>query len=448
MYSNDVQTALKKAEVKIGERVIITKGKQSYEGLLMPRIETGDLNSLVIKLDNGYNIGIKHGKDVKISKSKNPEPKEIKEEIKFEKGKEELRKLEFDSKKPSVALIVTGGTILNRIDYKTGGVAPLEKPEELLQNVPELAEIVNLRDIVIPFMKATEDFEYSDWQKIADVTARELNKNEGVIIALGTDAMHYTAAALAFMLKGINKPVVLVGSQRSSDRGSSDAWMNLICAAYASISDVAEVVICMHGTTEDTYCNLSRGVRTRKMHSSRRDAFQVFDDYPIARIWPQGKIEILTQDYKKRSLGIVKADTGFEPKVALVIAYPDSDPQVLEWYVSKGYKGIVIEGMGLGHVPTNNKKSWIPIIKKLSEKGIAIVVTTQTLYGRINENVYSNLRKLYYDTGAIAAEDMLPEVALVKLSWALSHTKDLKEIRKIMLTNIAGEITERSLIRE
>jgi len=443
-YSKQIQKSLKK--IKIGDRISITKNKKTYEGLLMPRTELGDLNCIVLKLDSGYNIGIRHEKGVKVEKSKKAEPKEIKEELKFEMEKEKLKELKFDTKKPKVALIMTGGTIISRVDYRTGGVYALEKPEELLTNVPELKNIVFIEDIKIPFKKMSEDLDYKDWQTLAELTARELNKNEGVIITHGTDTLHYTSAALSFMLKNLYRPVVLTGSQRSSDRGSSDAFMNLICSAYAAISNIAEVGTCMHGSTDDQYCHFIRGTKVRKLHTTRRDAFRSINEMPLAKIWLDGKIDVLNNNYKKRSDERVVADTKFEPKVALLKAYPGSEPEILEFLAKKGYKGFVIEGTGMGHVPTSAEKSWIPAIKKLIKDGIPVVIAPQTIYGRINPDVYTNLRILYHEAKAIPAEDMLPEAAYVKLGWILGHTKDLEEIRKMMLTNMAGEITERSEI--
>lgn len=443
-YSVQIQKALK--GIKIGDRIFIIKGKQTYEGLLMPRTEMGDKDSIVLKLDSGYNIGIRYGKGTKIKKSEKREPKEIKEETEFEFGKEKLERIKFDPKKPKISLIMTGGTIISRVDYRTGGVYALEKPEELLTNIPELKNIVNIEDILSPFKKMSEDFNYKDWQILAKLTAKELNKNQGVIITQGTDTLHFTSAALSFMLKNLYKPVVLTASQRSSDRGSSDAFMNLICSAYTSISDIAEVGVCMHATTDDHYCHFIRGVKCRKMHSTRRDAFRSINEMPLAKIWPNGKIDILNKNHKKRSNEKVIADIKFEPKIALIKSYPGSEPEILEYLVKKGYKGFVIEGTGMGHVPTLAEKSWIPTIKNLIKDGIPVVITPQTIYGRINTNVYTNLRILYHEAKAIPAEDMLSETAYVKLGWVLGHTKDLEKVREMMLKNIAGEITDRSEI--
>jgi glutamyl-tRNA(Gln) amidotransferase subunit D len=443
-YSKQIQTALK--NIKIGDRISVSKNTKSYEGLLMPKTELGDEDCIVIKLDSGYNIGIRYERGVRMDKSKKHEPKKIKEEADFELEKERIQKLKFDPSKPKVSLIMTGGTIISKVDYKTGGVHALEKPEELLTNIPELKNIINIKDILSPFKKMSEDLNYKDWQTLAKLTADELNKNEGVIITHGTDTLHYTSAVLSFMLKNLSKPVVFVGSQRSSDRGSSDAFMNLICSAYASISDIAEVGVCMHATANDEYCYFTRGTKVRKMHSTRRDAFRSINEMPIAKIWPNGKIEILNKNYKKRSDEKVVADVKFEPKVALLKSYPGSEPDILEFLVEKGYKGFVIEGTGMGHVPTNAEMTWIPNIKKLIKDGIPVVIAPQTIYGRINTDVYSNLRILYHEAKAIPAEDMLPEVAYLKLSYILGHTKDLEKVRELMLTNMVGEITGRSEI--
>jgi len=443
-YSASVRAALKKAGIKAGDRVSIAKGKEFYEGLIMPRNNLGDKSAIVLKLDSGYNIGVSLQAGTKITKSKSAEPEKIKEEVEFEMSKERMSGPKFDPNKPPVTLIATGGTIASKVNYQTGGVSALENPEELLMNVPELQDIANIK-IISPFKKMSEDMTYKDWQAIAKIVAEELNHGNSVVITHGTDTLHYTAAALSFMLKNLSKPVVLVGAQRSVDRGSSDAFSNLVCAVRASMSDIGEVGICMHGSIDDDYCTFNRGTRVRKMHTSRRDTFHTLGNAPVAKVWPDGKIEKLGE-CKARSEDKVKADIDFEPKVAMLKAYPNSEPEILNMLVKKGYKGFVIEGTGFGHVPTDTDKSWIKTIAKLIEDGIPVVITSQTLFGRVNTNVYENLIKLFHDAGAIPGEDMLPEVAYVKLSWILGHTKKFDEVKKLMLTNMAGEITERSVV--
>jgi glutamyl-tRNA(Gln) amidotransferase subunit D len=454
MYSRRIQSVLDRKKIRVGDRVLVHKGKKSYEGLLMPRTDMGDPGSIVIKLDSGYNMGLEFGRGARVEKSRKPEPDDILEEEGYELGRisKKLLKVSFDRSKPPVTLLATGGTIASRVDYRTGGVSAASNPREILHNIPELAGIVNLK-MSMPFSKMSEDMDCRDWTEIARQAARRLNSGDrGVIITHGTDTLHFTAAALSFFLQNLHKPVVLVGAQRSSDRGSSDAGMNLICSAHASVSDIAEVGICMHGQLDDSYCLFIRGTKARKMHTSRRDAFRPINELPLAKIWPSGRVEKTGSSWRRRDdKEKVKTDLKFEPRVALLKAYPGSDPGVIDYLAGKGYRGFVIEGTGLGHVPTFAKKSWIETIKKHSKEGIPFVVTPQTLYGRINPNVYTNLRVLYHVAGAIPGEDMLPETAYIKLGWVLGHAmpkspeKRMAKVREMMLTSYAGEITRRSV---
>jgi len=447
MYSPRIQKILKAAKISIGDRISVQDGRKTHEGLLMPSPETSDPESIILKLDNGYNVGVSFGKSTKIAKSRAHEPRAVKEEARFELGKtsREILKLKFDPKKPLVTLIATGGTISSRVDYKTGGVKTIENPQDFLHNVPELVDMANIR-LTSPFAKMSEDMNYTDWVELAKAVARELNTGaKGVIVTHGTDWLHYTSAVLSFFLRNLTKPVVVVGAQRSSDRGSSDAGMNLLCAVHTALSDMAEVGICMHASIMDDYCLFMRGTKVRKMDTQRRDAFRPVNDLPLARVYPSGKIEKLKKDVRIRSEGKVESDTKFEPRIAIIKPYPGSDPSVIDYHVSKGVKGFVVEGSGLGHVPTNGKGEWISTIKKHVKDGIPFVVTPQTIYGRINPNVYTNLRVLYHEAKAIPGEDMLTETAFVKLGWVLGHTKDPEKVREMMLTNYAGEISERTL---
>ncbi len=448
MYSHGIQKILDSAKISIGDRILVKAKGKEYEGLLMPRPDIGDSNCIVLKLDNGYNIGIRIDRGSAIEKSDHREPKAVKDEEEFELGriKKSLLKVSFDPEKPPIAMISTGGTVASRIDYQTGGVAAMMDTKEFLHNVPELFNIVNIRSFARPFTKMSEDMDSSDWISLAKLVAKELNSdNKGVIITHGTDTLHYTAAALSFFLPNLPKPVIIMGSQKSSDRPSSDAGMNLICSSYAAISDMAEVAVCMHGSLNDDYCLLMRGTKVRKMHTVRRDAFRPINDLPLAKVWPSGKLEIINKSYRKRSDEKVKTDAVFEEKVAMVKAYPGSEPSILEYLQGKGYRGFVVEGLGLGHVPTDSRKGWTDIIKKLVKDGIPVVITSQTIYGRINPNTYANLRKLYHHAGAIPGEDMLSEVAYVKLGYVLAKTKDMEEIRKLMATSLAGEITPKTV---
>lgn len=427
MYSKGLQRVFSSKKIKIGDR--IKTGK--YEGMLMPRSDIGDPNTLVIKLDSGYNIGIRASK-----------PGSIKRIASKAKWSSKESGFTFDKKNPLVSIISTGGTITSKIDYRTGGVTTLINPKDLLEGMPELAEFSRLK-LSSPFNIMSESMVAKHWQILAREVAKELKTSEGVVVTHGTDTLHYTAAALSFMLKNLGKPVILAGSQRSSDRGSSDSAMNLICSARAALSDIAAVGICMHASINDDYCILTRGTKVRKMHTSRRDAFRPINDLPLAKIWPDGKIQKL-RHVKPRSGGKVKVDTAFENSIAILKTYPGSNPALLDHLVSKGYRGIVLQLTGIGQAPTYGDSSWLDSIKKATEKGVLICGAADTLYGRLNPNVYTEGR-LTKEAGLLHLEDMLAETAYVKLGWVLGHTKSLEKAKEMMLTNYAGELSPRTL---
>jgi glutamyl-tRNA(Gln) amidotransferase subunit D len=414
-------------EAKPGDYVEIHLGKAIYEGILLesPEDEKG---LVLLKLGSGYNIGF-NKKDIF--------------EIKFigkVASKEKPTELKSSKDRPGIAIVMTGGTIVNRLDPRTGAVSPLTKPEDFFKFYPEIFEKVNVAKIEMPFMKASEDMNFEDWQKIAKECEPLLNDSniKGIIITHGTDILHYTSAALSFFLGRVNKPVVLTYSQRSSDRASSDANLNLKCAALAAISDVAEVMLVGHATSNDDFCYAMLGTKVRKLHTSKRDAFKVVNAKPIAKIFPD-RIEIL-REHNLRSSNKIKVDTKFSDKVALLKFYPGQDPDILDYYVKKGYKAFVIEVLGLGHVSVNGKGNWCNKIKELTKKKISFFAASQTIYGRLDPLVYSNLRELS-KAGLIHLEDMLAETAFVKLGWVLAH-KDW-DVKEKMLENMHGEISDR-----
>jgi glutamyl-tRNA(Gln) amidotransferase subunit D len=442
MYSKTIQDILKRNNIKIGDFVRVKKNGTVYEGILMPRIELGDTSCFVIKLSNGYNIGLKFDRGTEIKKTKRG----------FEivhRHKGGIKKIIFDKKLPTISIIGTGGTIASKVDYRTGGVYASFSPEDIAMQIPELKEIANIKaEEVMNIM--SEDMTPDGWTRITKEVAQDINAGyRGIIVTHGTDTLHYTAAALSFMLKDLPCPVALVGTQRSSDRGSSDAVMNIACAAnFVANSDVAEVCIVMHGSINDDYCLAIRGTKSRKMHTSRRDAFRSINEQPIAKIhWKDRKIEILNENYRKRSDSKVKVDAKLNSKVALIKCYPGLDPEIFDFYLNKKYKGFVIEATGLGHTPTLGKYSLLTKIERVINSGLPVVITSQCLYGRVHPTAYHNLRELS-KRGVIFAEDMLPEVSLVKLMWVLGHTNKLDKIREMMLTNYAGEINKRIEVKD
>lgn len=337
----------------------------------------------------------------------------------------------------------TGGTIASRIDYRTGGVRPALTAEDLLSIVPELASVADL-DAEILFSIFSEDMTPEIWGKIAEKADELIRRGvDGIVIAHGTDTMGYTSAALSFALQHPPIPIVFVGAQRSSDRPSSDAATNLIAAvAVAGRAPFAEVCLAMHSWHSDEEIAIHRGTRVRKLHTSSRDAFRSVNAQPIA-YYRRGEIVVNSGNLNPRGGDGYRFNPRFSDKAALVKFYPGMGPEIFESLWERGYRGIIVEGSGLGHVA----RRLIPTLEKLIRDGVFVGMTSQCLYGRINMRVYSTGRDLL-GIGVTPLDDMLPETAYVKLSWCLGQTEELEEVRRLMLTPIAGELGERSLPRE
>jgi len=428
-YRGVGKAVLERHGVGVWSEVDVESARGPFRGLILPRSETADEKHIVLKLENGYNVGLAASSITGMT----------------ERGRREahykIPEKEFptDPEKPNITLFGTGGTIASRLDYRTGAVIPAFSPGELYGSVPELADICNLTTEKL-FGVFSENMGPEQYIKLAQSIGDAIAGGvDGVVIGHGTDTMHHTSAILSFMLQDLPVPVVMVGSQRSSDRPSSDAAINLISAVKAAAEgDVAEVVVCMFGPTSDQYCLLHRGTRVRKMHSSYRSTFRTVGDIPLAMI-DEEKISYLRTDYKPRERGrTVKVNVAYDDKVTILYYYPGMNPDVVDAIVDKGYRGIVIAGTGLGHV----NKPLYPALDRAMGRGVHIYMTVQTLWGYVQMYVYETGREIL-GLGVVPAANMMPEVAYMKLCWALGQTHDRDEVRRIMLTPVAGETTER-----
>jgi glutamyl-tRNA(Gln) amidotransferase subunit D len=427
-YRDEALGTLRRFNVGVWSDVSIATTRGRFRGIILPRSEFDDSLHLVLKIPNGYNVGI----DVRtITDMKGLGRKEAHYKI-------PEKEFPVSPERANVKLLGTGGTIASRLDYRTGAVIPAFSPGELYGAVPELADICNLTTEKL-FAVFSENMGAKEYISLAEAIGAEIEKGiDGIVIGHGTDTMHHTASALAFMVQRPPVPIVMVGSQRSSDRPSSDAALNLIHATTAATSDIAEVMVCMFGPTSDDYGLLHRGTRVRKMHSSYRSTFRTIGDVPLAMVTREG-VRPLREDYnRRREDRNVEVHAVFEERVTLIYYYPNMHPDIVDALVEKGYKGIVIAGTGLGHV----NKPVYPAIERATAAGVAIYMTVQTLWGYVHMFVYDTGRDLMAK-GIIPAENMLPEVAYIKLGWALGQTDDLNEVREIMLKPICGEITER-----
>lgn len=423
---------------KPGDLVKITAKDSEHEGVLLPAT-ANDADFVTIKLKSGYNIGVANSKISSIGLVE-------KQSAEFLGAK---KSAPMKVSKPYSSLLTCGGTIASRIDYRTGAVVSFMTPQELLEGLPKVQGLsVKPRPL---FTISSEDMAPAHWKKIAEAAHEELSDGaEGVVITHGTDTMHYTSAALSFMLQKLPSPVILTGSQRSSDRGSSDARQNMLSALVASKSDLSGVFICMHENLSDEVCALHFGTKTRKMHSSRRDAFHSINVPIAARVFPsQERFERSSPLTRPRGAGKPSLDTKMNENVSLFYIYPGIKPSAIS-SLSK-YDGVVLMGTGLGHLPVNSSNdklatSILPQVKELTSSGVAVAIASQTLYGRIDMDVYSPGRELQ-EAGVIGNLcDMTPETAYVKLMWVLGHEKKMGKVKKLMETSLVGEISERSEI--
>ena len=430
-YKGEALSLLKKALAEVGDIVRIVKNGETYEGILIPRSEYGDDKHIVLKLKNGYNIGLSINPTTKIQKiGAGTKPAFVAPPL--PKPKQDL---------PNVAIISTGGTIASRVDYRTGGVRPALTANDLYSVVPEISEIATI-DAEILFNIYSEDITCKHWSKLAETIAKRIGKGEhGVVVAHGTDTMGYTAAAMSFALQELPVPIILVGAQRSADRPSSDAATNLTGAVVAAAkAPFAEVVLAMHQNTSDKTIIFHRGTKVRKCHTSRRGAFKSINVDSLAKV-ENLEVIMLTQDFHKRNnTRRLALKPNFEEKVALLKFHPSINPEIIDYYVSKGYRGIILEGTGLGHI----SNPCLPAIRNAVEKGLIIAITSQCIWGRVNMNVYYRGRDLL-TIGVVPLEDILPETALVKLMWALGQTTNVEEAKNLLTTNIANEISSQTL---
>ncbi|MBU2638809.1 MAG: Glu-tRNA(Gln) amidotransferase subunit GatD [Nanoarchaeota archaeon] len=420
-----------------GDEVEVLTAEKTLKGKY---IANPDKNFITVKLDSGYNISIER-KKVKLVKL-------IKKAIPSTPEKADVKE---NKSLKTIAILHTGGTISSKVDYSTGAVNPHFTPEELIAMFPEIKDIANIRSRLIRNM-ASDDMRFAHYNILAKEVEKEVKNNaEGVIITHGTDTMHHTSAALSFILEGLSIPVLLVGAQRSSDRGSSDAAINLVSAVqFMAKSDFAGVAVCMHKSMDDDVCSILPGTNARKMHSSRRDAFKAVNAEPIAEV-EGSNVKMLHSSYRKKGDGKLRLmPLKEELKIGMLVSHPNMFASEVSAY--EGFNGLVLEGTGLGHMPINEidsmtkeHKKIFKAIEKLAKK-MPVVMSCQTIYGRVDMNVYTPGR-LLQEIGILGnLSPMTPETTFIKLAWLLSnHPKDVK---KLIMENLRGEIVKRAGVQE
>ena len=419
-YAGKSLRFLQESKVKVGDTIKVTE-ELTYSGILMPRYELSDDQHIVVKLKSGYNVGIEIGKIKKIELiSSQKLTKEIPSDIKT------------NSSLPKVLLLSTGGTIASKVDYRTGGVTPALSASELNAAIPELAKIANI-DAEILFSEYSENLQPEHWKKIAEkLDTCSKSEYKGIVITHGTDTMQYTAAFLSFALSGFPIPIALVGSQRSSDRPSSDAALNLISAVRFVIEgNTKGVFVIMHHNESDDLVVSHLGTRVRKNHTSKRSAFKTIGDDPAFLILDKKIEKNLKKEFFKQKDYNPKLN--LDTRVALVKYHPGYDPKLIDYIIESGYQAIIFEGTGLGHIG----KTMYDSVKSAKKKGLFLGMTSQCIDGRVSMTVYESGRDLL-EIGIVPLNNMIPETALVKAMWALGNTKSVDEMKNLMLEKIAS----------
>ncbi len=420
-------------------KLTTTEGVE-LEAIILPRSELADDNVITLKLPTGYNTGLKISSISQIEKIGHSEGQ-------YAVPKTSVRP---SPSLPKVPVLGCGGTIASRLDYRTGGVIPAITPDELFSLFPEVAEVANVEPRLL-FDLFSESMTFSHYKTILDEIEKELQDENvrGIVLTHGTDTMSYTAAAVAFAIDNLAVPIVLTGSQRSSDRPSSDAFYNFMAATrVAAHADLAEVVVVMHSESSDNKMAIHRGVRVRKMHTSRRTAFESISTLPLGHVDVDGNFEwtdeklIGTSRKRSQKHEEMTFHPVFEDKTTMVYFHPNQDPEIIDFLVDKGYKGLVLLGTGLGHVNPNN---FLRSIRRAVEEDVVVVMTSQCIYGFTGMTVYETGRDLL-KVGVIPGGSMLPEVAFVKLAHGLArYNRDTEVVKSYMIKNVRGEHLDREI---
>ena len=444
----DVPSAGQRVKLEVETR----NGKTHIEGVVL---HPAAKNHLTVKLVNGYNASYPLEEVTSIELLQTESAPSVADAAKQER--------ETNDALPRIRILHTGGTIASKVDYTTGAVVARFEPDEMIASLPELALIANIEAVKLGNM-FSDDIRPQHWNTMIQASKQAFDDGcDGVVVTHGTDTLHISSAAMSFAWggKGEVAPgrIAFVGSQRSSDRGSSDAAENLLSAVHWAANgpqpcgDAGDgVVLVMHSTNNDGECAVYPGTGVRKMHSSRRDAFQPVNCEALAHVTlDNGKLSHSLTDFyetlRKNSTPrpVCERPTTYEKstRIAQFISGPWRHSEEIEAIVQTGVQAIVIQGTGLGHLPIDdpgkdapeNTKVWRALTRCINRE-IPIIVTNQCIHGPVDMNVYSKGRKQMemgiMGHGSVAA----PDTVVVKVHWALSNNVKLENA---LGSNLCGE---------
>ncbi|MDF1538054.1 MAG: asparaginase [Candidatus Thorarchaeota archaeon] len=336
------------------------------------------------------------------------------------------------SEKKKVALIATGGTIASITDEKTHSLRPGLRVDQLLSSLPKgMSDIEVIEKNLLQMDSA--NLQPHHWQEIATAikeVSEEIPDLSGIVVTHGTDTMVYSSSAISFMIQDFGKPIVFTGSQISAIVPWSDGPRNLLDAIrVAAFADLSETCIVFNG-------EIHRPTRTKKTRSNAYDAFDTMDPRPLGIL---ARDIVLYEGRRKRHNLVPRFDTRIDDRVFLLKVFPGIPPGILTKIVDMGYHGIVIEGYGEGSIPSE-ENALTNGISQAVRMGCFVVVSSQCTYGRTDLSVYEVGRSAR-DVGAMGAQDMTSEAAVVKLAWVLGHTRNPDDVREMMMRNYVGEVS-------
>lgn len=390
---------------------------ETIEGILLKE----DDSFITVKLDSGYNSILNKNQIEILSKEKINLDNKSNTNTTNQNKKDLL----------NITILHTGGTIASKVDYKTGAVSSKFTAEELLNLYPDLKEIVNITPKMVGNL-FSEDIRFSHYNLLLNqIEVAIKSGSNGIIISHGTDTLGYTASALQYATKNLPIPVILVGAQRSSDRPSSDAYLNLKSAInFIQFNNKLEnkfnrVGVCMHKSINDTSFEILDSINIKKLHSTRRDAFKQIN-YSNVVDFDGNDFKILRDELFTKLNGEFSFTKYNENlKVGFFKAHPNLFPEEIS--ALSIYDAVIIEGTGLGHLGINQIDEETKIhkenfneLKKLSSK-IPVIMGVQTVYGQVNLNVYST-GKYLQEIGILGNYiNLITETLFLRVAFCLSQ---------------------------
>jgi L-asparaginase len=327
--------------------------------------------------------------------------------------------------KPRILILATGGTI-TMLRNEDGTLSPFREADVLLECVPELAQIAEV-DLLALANIDSSNLQPGLWKTVATAIYERMDRYDGFVVTHGTDTITYTSAALAFMIQELPKPIVVTGAQVPLGEIGNDGHVNLINAVRVATSNLAEVAV-VFGS------QIIYGTRAKKTSVFDLQAIVSVNEQPMGDIGLFIKFNstIRTRNRRKPLL-----QPTLNENVARIAVYPGFKPEILEHLVEI-HDGIVLEGYGAGHIPTETN-SLIPAIREATARNVPVVVSTQCIVGSTQMEIYQ-VGRAALEAGAIPALDMTPETAMVKLMWVLGRTGDMVTIHSKMQKPFAREI--------